>query len=247
MFVLSPRLRPLFAESTTWHIGEEDSEGEMKQVFATLQADRFPKKDDVWKNADEAQTTTFSCSLMTVDEYSKKVLFINDQGETSNQLAKFREEYALAHAEAFNRLYYLEGQTAGIQATTEELKTSMGDLQQKQLDLLRDQGAVNKSIEERLEKLEKQEERAMSEPPAKKQRFDRCPNRHHEQVKSHQWLKPGAVVLLKSHANQQFVVETWTGSHYILCGKISGKLVQSNTRNMFWCCGRCNVGTDVAA
>ena len=248
MFVAaSPRLRMLFCKET-WHIGEEDADGELNKIFATLDANRFPQKEDVWTNFDEAQTTTFHCCMLTVDEYSTNVLFLNfKQGATDHQLAKFREEYALAHAQCFHKIHVLESQTACITATTEELKTSVGDLQQKQLEILRDQGAVNKGIEERLEKLEKLEERLLSGPSAKKQRLGTCQNRHHEQVKPHQWLEPGDVVLLKTHALEKHVVETWTGSRYLLCGKISGRHVQANNRSLLWPCANCNVAKDDVA
>ena len=247
MFATSPRLRMLFSNAT-WHIGEEDGAGELKKVFATLDVNRFPNKEDAWINSGEAQTTTFRCCLLTIDEYSANVLFVNfNQGATTNQLAKFREEYALAHAQCFNKIHMLESQTMCIHATTEELKTSVGDLQQTQLEILRDQGRVNKGIEERLDKLEKLEEQLLSGAPAKKQRLGTCQNRHHEQVKPHQWLNPGDVVLLKTHALEKHVVETWTGSRYLLCGKISGKHVQANNRSMLWPCPSCNVGKDDVA
>ena len=246
MFVAPARLQMFFSQKA-WYIAEEGAENQIREYLASIEIARFPQKGDKWTNCgSNNQTVTFTCSLMTIDQYSSTMLLMNFGEGATNQLAKFKEEYALAHAECYSRLHMLEGRTAGIQATTEELKTSVGDLQQKQLDILRRQGAVNKSIEERLNELEKIEEKA-TEPPAKRQRFDKCANRHHEQVKARQWLNPGDVVLLKSHANQQYVVETWTGTHYTLCGKISDKLFQSNNRNMLWPCARCNVGTDVAA
>ena len=244
-------LRPCAASKVfsqkAWYIAEEGAENQILEYLARIDIDRFPHKDDKWTNCgSKGQAVSFTCCLMTVDQYSSTMLLLNFNEGATNQLAKFREEYALAHAECYNRLHMIASQAEGIQATTEELKTSVCDLQQKQLDILRHQGAVNKSIEERLNELEKIEEKA-AEPPAKRQRFDKCANRHHEQVKARQWLNPGDVVLLKSHANQQYVVETWTGTHYTLCGKISGKFVQSNNRSMLWLCARCNVGTDVAA
>ena len=101
MFTASPRLQLLFSKAT-WHIGEENNEGELTKVFATLDANRFPNKEDVWTNYDATQTTSFSCSLLTIDQYSTTVLLVNyNQGETSNQLAKFKEEHALAQAKKF--------------------------------------------------------------------------------------------------------------------------------------------------
>lgn len=245
MFTASPRLQLLFSKAT-WHIGEENNEGELTKVFATLDANRFPNKEDVWTNYDATQTTSFSCSLLTIDQYSTTVLLVNyNQGAASNQLAKFKEEYALAHAEAFNRIHTIEAQNAGIQATTAALKTAVGDLQQKQLDLLRDQGHVNNSIVERLEKLEEQ----AAGPPSKKPRVDkRCPNRHHERVQKHHWLNPGDMVLLlgNHHSLQKVVVESWAETHYIVCEKTTGKSIHATHRSMLWPCPKC-LETDAAA
>ena len=132
----------------------------------------------------------------------------------------------------------------GLKEPSHELRDPVLE---NQLEILRDQSKANESLEERLAKLEELEEQAMSGPSAKKQRVGRCQNRHHEQVKPHQWLNSRDVVLLKTHALQQHVVETWTGSRYILCGKLSGKHIQANTRSMLWPCNKCNVGTDAAA
>ena len=254
MFAAPARLQ-MFYTQKTWYIAEEGRamKDAIAEYLARIDIDRYPQKEDVWTPCGTDRSlpaVSFTCCLITIDQYSSTMLLDNfDAGVSeSNQLATFKAEYSLAHAQCFQRFHVLESKTSSIQADTEELKTNVGVLKRNQIEILKDQSIVNDSLDERLSKLEKLQEQAAG-PFAKKQRVvdKRCPNRH-ARVQTHQWLNPGDIVLVLGghHSLQKVVVESWAQTHYIVCEKSSGKSIHANPRSLLWPCAKC-LETDAAA
>ena len=242
MFVAALAKLEMFFSQKTWYIAEEGraTKDAIAEYLARIDIDRYPQKGDVWTPCGTERSLpalSFTCNLITIDQYSSTMLLGNWHGGVSetNQLATFKAEYNLAHAQCFTRFHVLESKTASIEADTVELKASVGDLQRNQIEILKDQSVVNESLDERLSKLEKLQEHAAG-PPTKKQRVDkRCPNRHHERVQKHQWLSPGDMVLLlgNHHSLQKVVFESWAQTHYIVCEQCGNK----TTTPIATCCG----------
>ena len=85
MFVAPARLQ-LFFSQKAWYIAEEGAENKIREYLARVDIDRFPRKDDEWTNCgNKDRALTFTCCLMTIDQYSNTMLLMNfNEGATNH-------------------------------------------------------------------------------------------------------------------------------------------------------------------